>query len=786
MQSGGGDRNVIARRDLLQSVGIAGLAGLSGGALAQESSQEGTEPLTVRGSDEQVLVTGAVPGATATLYGPDGSQEQDATADERGSVAFSDVEPGEGYTVTQTVDGSETSQSSAVRVLPVDYTPPQSLYTDQDLTDGFGYIETRDGTTLASQVVLPESKDPPYPALMIYSGYEPSVSLAGNDTLVNLIVESMGYALVGVNMRGSACSGGKFDFGEPVQGLDGYDAIEAVAAQDWADGVGMVGFSFPGFTQLYVAATQPPSLDAIVPGHVVGDFYRDTAYPGGMRNTTFAEQWAADRDAAFEAGGSAGNVDQRIANGDETCEANQELRGQNRDLAEQMRSNEFYTGLFRERSPKHLVDQIDVPTMFIVSWQDEQVGSRAAHIYEQFADDIPKRFIGLNGDHAEYFGFNVLNKITTFLTLYVKGEAPSDAAGSYEDSLANYEAEDPIQILWETNQNDSPRYTSSYSEWPPEQTDTWSLYFQPDGSLAEDPPETETDSASSYDYTVPSAEEQTIGRDDQGRLAWEQRSEEKTVSFLSAELDQHRSCLGSGAVELWLKSSASDTDIQVTLSEVRPDGQEQFVQTGWLRASHRVEDAEQSTLRRPYHTHDPDDQAMLGDEFEQMRVELLPFGHTFREGSRIKVAVEEPGGNRDRWAFDLVDEEATNEVAHTASMPSRIALPLVPTVSSLEESRPDCGEVRHQPCRPVRDGLLDDTGDGEMEDDGSDDDSEPGDADETDDEEDGADGDDQTADDDGAGLGLATALGGLGAGSYLVKRRFDAADPDHDASEPQH
>ena len=31
-------------------------------------------------------------------------------------------------------------------------------------------------------------------------------------------------------MRGTGCSGGAFDYFEPLQGLDGYDVIETVAA----------------------------------------------------------------------------------------------------------------------------------------------------------------------------------------------------------------------------------------------------------------------------------------------------------------------------------------------------------------------------------------------------------------------------------------------------------------------------------------------------------------------------------------------------------------------------
>ena len=34
-------------------------------------------------------------------------------------------------------------------------------------------------------------------------------------------------------MRGTGCSGGSFSYFEPLQSLDGYDVVEAVAAQPW-------------------------------------------------------------------------------------------------------------------------------------------------------------------------------------------------------------------------------------------------------------------------------------------------------------------------------------------------------------------------------------------------------------------------------------------------------------------------------------------------------------------------------------------------------------------------
>ena len=73
---------------------------------------------------------------------------------------------------------------------------------------------------------------PPYPTLIEYSGYgyaNPAGPKSGIAVLANL----MGFAVVDVNMRGTGCSGGAFDFFEPLQNLDGYDVIETIAHQPW-------------------------------------------------------------------------------------------------------------------------------------------------------------------------------------------------------------------------------------------------------------------------------------------------------------------------------------------------------------------------------------------------------------------------------------------------------------------------------------------------------------------------------------------------------------------------
>jgi putative CocE/NonD family hydrolase len=134
--------------------------------------------------------------------------------------------------------------------------------------------------------------DGPFPTVIEYSGYQiaapnepliakvgsllglPSDPLApGGETDVgSLLVRLAGFAVVSVQMRGTGCSGGESDLFDLPTRLDGYDAVETVAAQPWVKGgtVGMVGISFSGFSQVATAATHPPHLSAVAPMSFVG------------------------------------------------------------------------------------------------------------------------------------------------------------------------------------------------------------------------------------------------------------------------------------------------------------------------------------------------------------------------------------------------------------------------------------------------------------------------------------------------------------------------------------
>ena len=182
-----------------------------------------------RGSVDQVAVTHATPGDAIELRDEANAIVKHGTVDDLGSFLFRDLTSGDGYSVVEH-DAAGDQTSPPIHVLSDGETPAQSFYANQHLDNGFGYITTRDGTKLSITVHLPGPANAgPYPTVVEYSGYDPSNPNAPQPS--TQIMQLLGYATVGVNIRGTGCSGGAFWYFEPLQSLDGYDVIEAVAAQ---------------------------------------------------------------------------------------------------------------------------------------------------------------------------------------------------------------------------------------------------------------------------------------------------------------------------------------------------------------------------------------------------------------------------------------------------------------------------------------------------------------------------------------------------------------------------
>ena len=174
------------------------------------------------------------------------------------------------------------------------------------------------------------------------------------------------------------------------------------------------------------------------------------------------------------------------------------------------------------------------------------------------------------------------------------------------------------------------------------------------------------------------------------------------MSYTSEAFAEDTVLLGSASLDLWLASTAPDTDLEVTLTEVRPDGQEMYVQKGWLRASHRAEDMAQSTVLRPVQTHLLDDfEPLVPGTPTPMRVEIFPFGHVVRAGSKVRVWIAAPTALPELWGFAFLPVPAVNLVYHDATHPSSLVLPVADGIAIGSAGFPACGSVIRQPCRPA-------------------------------------------------------------------------------------
>jgi hypothetical protein len=693
---------------------------------------------TVTGSVEQVVVTGATPDAELVLVGRDGAVVGRGTVDALGSLLFRGIEPGAGYRVEQR--GSDPRRSPRVQVRAVDDHPGTSFYEEQSIQPGYGYLTTRDGTQLAVNVTLPGPvEEGPYPTVVEYSGYDPANPEGAEPA--SRLAQTLGYATVGVNMRGSGCSGGSWQYFEPLQSLDGYDAVEAIAAQPWVQhgAVGMVGISYPGITQLFVAATRPPHLAAITPLSVIDDTYRGVLYPGGILNTGFAVPWAEDRqsDAEPAPDGGQGWARRRIEAGDEVCAANQAVRLQTPDVLSEIEEDEYYTSKRLDHvTPDLFADRIAAPTFLAGAWQDEETGGHWPDLISRFSPDTVVRATITNGTHTEPFFPSVITRWAEFLDFYVAKKIPSIppltralAAASYAEiagtpielppdrftdetdfaaALDRYEAEHPVRILFDNGAGGTPgapipAFETTLEAWPAPDTTGTEWYLGADGVLQPAPPKRAA--ADEYRYDPDSVPATSIedGDDVFGALPdydWQQPADGTSLAYTTPPLARDTVLLGPGSADLWIRSTARDVDLQVVVSEVRPDGRETYVQSGWLRASHRALD-DSSTDLEPVPTHRRADVAPLpSDELALVRVPIFPMGHAFREGSSIRIVVQAPGGSRPRWAFDALpaDGDVTVEIARSADRPSRVVLPVVGSVD-ITSPLPPCPSLRGQPCR---------------------------------------------------------------------------------------
>jgi uncharacterized protein len=779
IERGGGERSVVGR--------VVGSGRLLAAAALRRRALRGVIPALVvlavwlvtataasafsaHGSVEQVYVTGLAPSAQMSLLRSNGETVSTQAADSLGGLLFRKVAPGKRYRVRLVSSGEEAGPITVhtQAAAPWDH----SIYKQSIPASGYTYLTTRDGTQLAIDVHPPTFGSPKhkgtYPTLIEYSGYG-YANPAGPESGLAQVANAMGFAVVDVNMRGTGCSSGAFNYFEPLQNLDAYDVIQTIAHQSWVfrHKVGMFGVSYGGISQLFAAQLRPPALEAIAPLSVV-DATATTLYPGGVLNTGFAVPWAEARQFdALPAGPSSGEpwAYQQIQKGDQTCAANQDLHEEATNLLSEVRENATYNPAVADPlDPVTFVHNINVPTFMACQWQDEQTGGHCADLAEHLTGTEHKWFTFTNGAHIDSLDPLTFNRLNDFLELYVAHQAPisnrpnleilgptlyQSAMGlpsgdkvelptdpiqekkKYADALSAFTALPQVRVLFDngagtsptgntTPGNPYPTFEQSFSAFPIPGTVARSWYLGPEGALNEQAPASEAvDSYTSdagatslTDYSSNAGPGGLWGAASQWEWKWAQPPAGSAVSYVSAPLSSDTTAIGGGAVNLWVKSSTPNVDLQATVSEVRPDGNETFVQNGWIRASERKLATtstnmfgETPTSVTPIPTFLAADlQPMPAGEFVPVTIPLYFEGHAYRAGSRIRVTIAAPNGTQPVWSFSETQPEGTTakvSIAFGPGMPANLTLPIVPGVN-VSAGLPPCPSLRNEPCRPYQ------------------------------------------------------------------------------------
>jgi hypothetical protein len=345
----------------------------------------------------------------------------------------------------------------------------------------------------------------------------------------------------------------------------------------------------------------------------------------------------------------------------------------------------------------------------------------------------------LNGTHIDSLGPDTLSRWLEFLDIYVAGQVPTqnpfltllapevyaEATGgakamapppvrfttdtSVAQAKSDFVAHDPrVRVLFDNGGGDlgpgalQPTFEADYSTWPPPGTVT-RYFLGSGGTLATSKPSA-TRTSFRPDPSVRPATDLASSANAwaaQPPYNWTTVPAANGVAFETPVFASPTTIVGPASLDLWLRSSAPTTDLQVTVTEVRPgDTQEEYVTSGFLRSSDHTLSASSTALDPVPSYLKSDRQALPAGKYTLVRIPVDPIAHAFRAGTRLRIVISAPGGDRPAWAFatPATHGSVTDTLSLGGAMASSLAVNVVRGVNP-PLAMPACGALRGEPCR---------------------------------------------------------------------------------------
>ncbi|PVX75075.1 CocE/NonD family hydrolase [Paraburkholderia unamae] len=506
-------------------------------------------------------------------------------------------------------------------------------------------VRMRDGVELRADIRRPAAPGR-YPVLVSASPYPRQIQNLGAplgflEAGASDFFVPRGYVHVIANVRGTGGSGGTFGFFDAQERRDMHDLVQWAGEQSWSDGnVGMVGISYFAMTQLEAAVEQPAHLKAIFPVAASIDLY-EAAVHNGLASTSFLTPYLSMigatsahvsdfyRNRFVEVLGrflKTPVIHKRFEtiNGEAAIAALKGLLTLHHDphpwddlwracVVEHQTRDDWW----EERSLLPLLERVQVPVYLGCDWDNVPMHLPSTFRAWHALRNSPEVRVAMLGEHGLAWPWESLHvEALAWFDHWLKKRDTGILEG------------DPIRYWmagaeeWRTSDT-----------WPPARTELRRFALCADGTLASE-------------EGTPGVRRLIAFGQGLNRQAPSPADPASSLIWTSAPLEHDVDVTGDAEIELDASCTAPDTAWIVLLQDVDPSGKAQNVTAGFLRASLREIDEQQSHAGSPVLPCKRFEAVPVGTVV-RYRIPLVVTARRFRAGHRIQLLMTSDDQNPD-------------------------------------------------------------------------------------------------------------------------------------------
>ncbi|MGO8787415.1 MAG: CocE/NonD family hydrolase [Terriglobia bacterium] len=544
----------------------------------------------------------------------------------------------------------------------------------------------RDGVVLRADIYRPKA-DGKFPVLLTRTPYDKRGEMDFGP-----MAAARGYVVITQDVRGRYTSEGDwYTFKNESQ--DGYDTVEWAAALPYSNGkVGMFGSSYVGATQMLAAIAAPPHLAGILPIVTASNYHENWTYQGGAFEQWFDQSWTTIL--------AENTLDRRMSKDSYATRWDTTLPltdyplldlGTPAGLASyylDWLAHPRYDDYWKQWSIEEHFSQIKVPALHVAAW------------YDLFQDGTFRNYLGIKahgGTEAARNGQRLL--------VIVGGHAgDGPIIGDVDFGKDSVVLEDDVILPWYdyllkgiNNGMGSEKPVKLFvmgknvwrqeDGWPLARAKETSYYLHSsgkantlsgDGTLTTTAPESEAGDKYVYDPANPAptrggplccdATHEPAGALDQRPV----ENREDVLVYTTPAFKQDTEVTGPITLEVFVSTSAVDTDFTGKVVDVGPDGFARNLTEGILRGRYR-NSREEAELLNP-------------GEVCKLTLNLWSTSNVFLAGHKLRLEVSSSNfprfdrnlntGEDQSHSDDMV--KATNAVYHDHGHPSALIVPVVP------------------------------------------------------------------------------------------------------------